>query len=118
MRRVARRVGRSLGLIPSAIYFSLVVLMLLGAWSTWAFMEAQQIEMRAADRLALSAQAIAGAVNAPSADDPRTHPAQAHAREAHVLSRLAAVGDLTAAQADAALSQSLDLVPRGTGSTG
>jgi len=48
---------------------------------------------------------LAGAVNAPTADDPRTHPADARMREAHVLDRLVAVGYLTRAQAKAALSQ-------------
>ncbi len=61
---------------------------------------------------------LAGVVNAPSTDDPRTHPVQAHAREEHVLSRLAAVGDLTWSQAHAALSQPLGLVPPGTGCGG
>ena len=42
---------------------------------------------------------LAGLANAPSADDPRTHPAQAAARRAHVFARLVAVGDLTPEQA-------------------
>ncbi len=54
---------------------------------------------------------LAGAVQAPSVYDPLTNPAQAHAREAHVFSRLVATGTLTQAQADAALAQSLHLVP-------
>jgi membrane peptidoglycan carboxypeptidase len=53
---------------------------------------------------------LAGVLNAPTADDPRTHPDAAHAREAHVLARLVAVGELTAEQADTALSQPLGLV--------
>jgi penicillin-binding protein 1A len=56
---------------------------------------------------------LAGLVQAPSAYDPVTHPALAHAREAHVLGRLAATGVLTRAQADAALAQSLHLVGPG-----
>jgi hypothetical protein len=55
---------------------------------------------------------LAGIVQAPSAYDPLTDPASAHAREAHVLGRLVAVGTLTQAQADAALAQPLHLVPR------
>jgi Transglycosylase len=55
---------------------------------------------------------MAGIVQAPSAYDPLTDPAAAHAREAHVLGRLAATGVLTKSQASAALRQSLHLVPR------
>ena len=55
---------------------------------------------------------LAGLVQAPSAYDPLTHPVLAKEREAHVLGRLAATGTLTAAQAKAALAQSLRLVPR------
>jgi membrane peptidoglycan carboxypeptidase len=55
---------------------------------------------------------LAGVVNGPSLYNPLTQPQQAHAREGHVLSRLVATGTLTQAQADAALSQSLGLVPR------
>jgi membrane peptidoglycan carboxypeptidase len=58
---------------------------------------------------------LAGLVNAPTADDPRTNPASARAREVHVVGRLVAVGDLTHAQGSAVLAQSLDLVPQGTG---
>ena len=54
---------------------------------------------------------LAGAVQAPSVYDPLINPAQAHAREAHVLSRLVATGTLTQAQASTALAQSLHLVP-------
>ncbi len=54
---------------------------------------------------------LAGLVQAPSAYDPLTHPALAHEREAHVLSRLAATGTLTRQQANAALAQPLHLVP-------
>jgi membrane peptidoglycan carboxypeptidase len=56
---------------------------------------------------------MAGIVQAPSSYDPLTDPAGAHAREAHVLGRLVATGTLTQAQANAALAQPLDLVPRG-----
>jgi penicillin-binding protein 1A len=54
---------------------------------------------------------LAGAVQAPSAYDPLTNPALAHAREAHVLGRLVATRTLTQAQAAAALAQPLHLVP-------
>lgn len=47
------------------------------------------------------AATLAGVVNEPTADDPRKHPEKAHLREAHVLDRLVAVGDLTRAQAAA-----------------
>lgn len=55
---------------------------------------------------------LAGAVNAPTADNPRRHPRHAHMREAHVLKRLVAVGDLTKRQARAALSKPLGTVER------
>ena len=55
---------------------------------------------------------LAGVVNAPTADDPITYPAQAHARLTHVISRMVAVGDLTQAQGTAALNGSLGIVPR------
>jgi penicillin-binding protein 1A len=61
---------------------------------------------------------LAGVVNAPTADDPRTNPANARARETHVVSRLVAVGVLTQSQANAVLAQSLDLVQQGAGCTG
>lgn len=57
---------------------------------------------------------LAGVVNAPNADNPRRHPKNAHAREAHVFRRLISVGDLTRAQAAAALSQPLRLVIKAT----
>jgi membrane peptidoglycan carboxypeptidase len=56
---------------------------------------------------------MAGIVQAPSSYDPITDPANAHAREEHVLTRLVATGTLTQAQANAALAQPLHLVPRG-----
>jgi membrane peptidoglycan carboxypeptidase len=52
---------------------------------------------------------LAGLVQAPTADDPLTYPAQARLREQHVLGRLVAVGRLTSAQADAYLK-----IPLGT----
>jgi membrane peptidoglycan carboxypeptidase len=52
---------------------------------------------------------LAGVVNAPSVDDPISHPAAARTRLEHVIARMAAVGDLTAAQASHALSTSLGL---------
>jgi penicillin-binding protein 1A len=55
---------------------------------------------------------LAGAVNAPTADDPISYPAQAHARLAHVIGRMVAVGDLTQAQGTATLNSSLGIVPR------
>jgi len=56
---------------------------------------------------------LAGLVQAPSLDDPLTHYANARARQAHVLGRLAAVGALTGTQASAAYAQSLHLIPGG-----
>ena len=59
------------------------------------------------------AAVLAGLVQAPTAYDPLTNPAQARAREAHVLGRLSATGKLTRAQASTALAESLDLVAPG-----
>ena len=53
---------------------------------------------------------LAGLVQAPSADDPIAHFANARARQAHVLLRLVAVGTLTPAQAAQAYRQPLGLV--------
>jgi membrane peptidoglycan carboxypeptidase len=61
---------------------------------------------------------LAGVVNAPTEDDPRTNPRNARAREEHVIGRLVAVGDLTQAQANSVLNQDLDLVPQGQGCSG
>jgi hypothetical protein len=47
---------------------------------------------------------LAGLVQGPSLDDPLTHPANARAREVHVVDRLVATGRLSQAQADAALA--------------
>ena len=55
---------------------------------------------------------MAGIVQAPTSYDPVTNPANAHARESHVFSRLVATGVLTKARAQAALAQSLHVVPR------
>jgi membrane peptidoglycan carboxypeptidase len=47
---------------------------------------------------------LAGLVQGPSLDDPLTSPANARAREEHVIGRLVAVGALPAAQANRALA--------------
>jgi membrane peptidoglycan carboxypeptidase len=47
---------------------------------------------------------LAGLVQGPSLDDPLTHPANARAREVHVVGRLVATGKLSAAQGRAALA--------------
>jgi penicillin-binding protein 1A len=60
---------------------------------------------------------LAGVVNAPTVDDPRTNPQNARNREVHVVGRLVAVGGLTQAQAKTVLAQKLQLVPEGTGCT-
>jgi membrane peptidoglycan carboxypeptidase len=57
----------------------------------------------------VQAAMLAGAVNAPTYDDPLVYPARARARLVHVIDRMAAVGDLTAAQQRAALSAPLGL---------
>jgi membrane peptidoglycan carboxypeptidase len=65
---------------------------------------------RAPDQLTVvQAAMLAGAVNAPSYDDPLVYPAHARARLVHVIDRMAAVGYLTEAQQDAALKAPLDL---------
>ncbi len=61
---------------------------------------------------------LAGVVNAPTIDDPRTNSRNARAREVHVIGRLVAVGDLTHAQANRVLNQDLNLVPLGQGCPG
>ena len=55
---------------------------------------------------------LAGVVNAPSVDDPVSHPVNAHTRLAHVVARMVAVGDLTPAQGTTALNTPLGIVPR------
>jgi membrane peptidoglycan carboxypeptidase len=57
----------------------------------------------------VQAAMLAGAVNAPTYDDPLAYPAQARARLVHVIDRMAAVGYLTEAQQYAALHAPLDL---------
>jgi membrane peptidoglycan carboxypeptidase len=56
---------------------------------------------------------LAGAVNAPSLDDPVLHPGNARVRLEHVIGRMVAVGYLTQAQGQRELSTSLGLVPGG-----
>jgi membrane peptidoglycan carboxypeptidase len=63
----------------------------------------------AAELTVVQAAMLAGAVNAPTYDDPLVYPAQARARLVHVIDRMAAVGYLTRAQQDAALNAPLDL---------
>jgi membrane peptidoglycan carboxypeptidase len=55
---------------------------------------------------------LAGVVNAPSLDDPIDDPLSARQRLEHVITRMVAVGDLTAPQARAALAAPLGIVPR------
>jgi len=57
----------------------------------------------------VQAAMLAGAVNAPTYDDPLVYPARARARLVHVIDRMAAVGYLTKAQQDAALTAPLGL---------
>ena len=54
---------------------------------------------------------LAGVVNSPAFDDPVTQPGQAHARLAHVVERMVAVGSLTPQQGSAALNGPLGLTP-------
>ncbi len=63
---------------------------------------------------------LAGMVQGPSLDDPLTNPANARAREVHVVGRLVATGKLTPAQGRAALAVQLSsLVSRaGQGCSG
>jgi penicillin-binding protein 1A len=58
---------------------------------------------------------MAGLVQAPSLDDPLTNPVNARAREEHVISRLAATGKLTQAQANAALAVPVASLVAGAG---
>jgi membrane peptidoglycan carboxypeptidase len=55
---------------------------------------------------------LAGVVNAPSIDDPISDPVNAHARLAHVIARMVAVGDLTSKQGTVVLNTPLGTVPR------
>ena len=57
----------------------------------------------------VQAAMLAGAVNAPTYDDPLVYPARARARLVHVIDRMAAVGYLTTAQQQAALHAPLGL---------
>ena len=61
------------------------------------------------DLTVVQAAMLAGAVNAPTFDDPLVYPAQARARLVHVLSRMQAVGYLTKQQETQALAAPLDL---------
>lgn len=65
----------------------------------------------AADLTITQGALLAGVVNAPALDDPIDHPAAARDRLAHVITRMVAVGDLTSAQAQAALEAPLNLTP-------
>jgi membrane peptidoglycan carboxypeptidase len=58
---------------------------------------------------------LAGMVQGPSLDDPLTHPANARAREIHVVGRLVATGKLTQAQGNAALAVPLSSLTIGAG---
>jgi membrane peptidoglycan carboxypeptidase len=57
----------------------------------------------------VQAAMLAGIVNAPTYDDPLVYPARARARLVHVIERMAAVGELTKAQEQAALTTPLGL---------
>jgi membrane peptidoglycan carboxypeptidase len=57
----------------------------------------------------VQAAMLAGAVNAPTYDDPLVYPTHARARLVHVIDRMAAVGYLTKAQQEAALKAPLGL---------
>ncbi len=58
---------------------------------------------------------LAGLVQGPSLDDPLTHPANARAREVHVVGRLVATGKLTQAQGQGALAVPLSSLVAGAG---
>lgn len=55
---------------------------------------------------------LAGAVNAPTYDDPINDPQQAYSRYAHVIGRMKSVGDITPDQAKQMLTATLGVVPR------
>jgi len=55
---------------------------------------------------------LAGAVNAPTYDDPISDPAQAYRRYSHVIGRMKSVGDITQAQEKQMLTATLGVVPR------
>jgi membrane peptidoglycan carboxypeptidase len=71
--------------------------------------------VRPADLSWPQAAMLAGMVQGPSLDDPLTHPANARAREVHVVGRLVATGKLTEAQGKAALAVPLSAVIAGAG---
>ncbi len=58
---------------------------------------------------------LVAVAQAPLANDPVTHPANARAGEALVLAQLSAAGKLTSAQETQAFDQSLNLAPRHSG---
>jgi membrane peptidoglycan carboxypeptidase len=62
-----------------------------------------------AELTVVQAAMLAGAVNAPTYDDPLVYPVQARARLVHVIDRMAAVGYLTKAQQATALHAPLGL---------
>jgi membrane peptidoglycan carboxypeptidase len=64
---------------------------------------------QAADLTLVQAAMLAGAVNAPTYDDPLVYPVQARVRLVHVLGRMQAVGYLSAAQEQQALKAPLGL---------
>lgn len=66
----------------------------------------------AADLTPLQGAMLAGAVNAPTYDDPISYPRQAYARLTHVVDRMIQVGDITAEQGKQMLNSSLGVVPR------
>jgi len=66
----------------------------------------------AADLTVPQGAMLAGVVNAPSLDDPINDPASARQRLEHVIVRMVAVGDLSSAQATAALAAPLAIVSR------
>lgn len=66
----------------------------------------------AADLTPVQGAMLAGIVNAPSLDDPIDHPRNARVRLDHVIGRLVAVGDISAAEANRLKNTSLGVVPR------
>ncbi|HEX6451446.1 MAG TPA: biosynthetic peptidoglycan transglycosylase [Trebonia sp.] len=66
----------------------------------------------AADLTPVQGAMLAGAVNAPTIDDPIDNPQQAYARLTHVVGRMVTVGDITQAQGKKMLNSSLGIVPR------
>ena len=66
----------------------------------------------AADLTPLQGAMLAGAVNAPTYDDPISYPRQAYARLTHVVDRMVQVGDITPEQGKQMLNSSLGVVPR------